>query len=142
MESSKKTQKVVVIALICDEEGKILLQKRVDPLNAVVDGKWELPGGVVEFGESPEEAIVRECKEEIGCTIEIIRLLPHLHSKVWEKTTKEVVQVFVSCFEARIVEGVPTPSESEVSEIQWFAREEIRSLDSLPGTNDFVSLLE
>lgn len=131
----------MVIALIRDEEGKILLAKRVDALNPSANGKWEFPGGVVEFGESPREALLRECQEEIGCTIEIVRLLPHLHEKIWERTDYEIVQVFVSCFEARIIEGKPKPAENEISEIRWWKREEIAALDSLPGTNEFVSLL-
>jgi 8-oxo-dGTP diphosphatase len=141
IENRTEKQKAVVIALIRNEEGKILLQKRVDLLNIGANGKWEFPGGAVEFGEDPKDALVRECQEEIGCTIKIVRLLPYLHTGVWHKTNGEVVQVFVSCFEAKIANGVPKPSEQEVSEIQWYTPEEIRKLDSLPGTNEFVSLL-
>ncbi|MEK7542101.1 MAG: NUDIX hydrolase [Patescibacteria group bacterium] len=140
-EYKKEKQKVVVIALIRNEEGKILLQKRVDVLNLEANGKWEFPGGVVEFGEMPEQAVIRECQEEIGCKIKIVRLLPYLHAKVWERRDSEMVQVFVSCFEAQIVSGIPKASESEVSEVQWYTKEEVMTLDVLPGTNEFISLL-
>ena len=142
MENKKEQQKVVVAACIRDDKGKILLAKRVDFLNLKANGKWEFPGGEIEFGETPEDAIVRECQEEIGCTIKIVRLLPYLHQNVWHRTTGEVVQAFVSCFEARIFDGVPKPAEREISELKWFAKEEISALDSLPGTNEFVNLLD
>lgn len=144
-----KIQIVVTIALIRDEAGlpagkagKILLQKRVDSLNPEADGKWEFPGGVVEFGEDPKDAVARECQEEIGCKIKIIRLLPFLHAKVWHRTDGQKAQVFVSCFEAEIEEGIPRPGDlSEVSEVKWFIKEEIASLDTLPGTNKFIELI-
>src|SRR3989338_8420807 len=132
MEGKKEQQKVVVAACIRDEKGKILK----------ANGKWEFPGGEVEFGESPEAALMRECREEIGCTIEIVRLLPYLHQNVGHRTTGEVVQAFVSCFEAKITEGEPKPAEREISELQWYKKEEIPALDSLPGTNEFINLLE
>ncbi len=142
MEDKKERQKVVVAAVIRGEEGKILLAKRVDSLNPQANGKWEFPGGIVEFGETPEGALIRECEEEIGCKINIVRLLPYLHHKIWERTNGEVVQIFLSCFEARILEGEPRPAEREISELKWFAKEEILALDSLPGTNEFVALLD
>ena len=138
----QEKQKVVVAALIQDEEERILLQKRVDPVNAEAHGKWEFPGGIVEFGEDPKDAVIRECKEEMMCTIKIIRLLPYLHTQVWHKIDGQTVQVFVSCFEAEIIEGIPKPGDlSEVSEVKWFTREEAVALDSLPGTNEFIALL-
>jgi len=51
MENKKEQQKVVVAACIRDDKGKILLAKRVDFLNLKANGKWEFPGGEIEFGE-------------------------------------------------------------------------------------------
>jgi ADP-ribose pyrophosphatase YjhB (NUDIX family) len=58
-----------VAAIIQDAEGRILLQRRSD------NGLWGLPGGSVEIGESVQEAIVREVREETGLTVEVLRLV-------------------------------------------------------------------
>ena len=51
-----------------DSEGRILLQLRTD------DGTWGLPGGLLEIGEAPEEAVVRETREEMGLDIREVEL--------------------------------------------------------------------
>ena len=142
MEDKNEKQKVVVIALIKNSAGQILLQKRRDAINAGADGKWEFPGGLVDFGEAPEEAIVRECKEEIGCKIEVVRLLPYLHTKVWQRANGELVQAFVSCFEARIADGVLQSLDGASSAVQWYTKEEALALDTLPGIKEFVELVD
>jgi ADP-ribose pyrophosphatase YjhB (NUDIX family) len=56
-------------AAIFDSSGKILLMKRVD------NSKWCLPCGLVEAGESPEQAVIREAKEETGLEVKILELV-------------------------------------------------------------------
>ena len=63
----KKNIHVVGAAII--EDGKILCAQRGPSMSLPL--KWEFPGGKIEPGESPEEALAREIKEEINCSIEI-----------------------------------------------------------------------
>ena len=58
-----KTILVVAVVLI-DRDGRVLLSKR--PSGKSMAGLWEFPGGKVENGEVPEEALIRELKEELG----------------------------------------------------------------------------
>jgi len=51
-----------------DPEGRVLLQRRSD------DGTWGLPGGLLEIGEAPEEAVLREAKEEMGLEVDDVEL--------------------------------------------------------------------
>ncbi|MEQ9825737.1 MAG: NUDIX domain-containing protein [Puniceicoccaceae bacterium] len=54
-------------ALVCDEQNRLLMVQRAkDPSK----GKWGLPGGFIDAGESVEQALLRECREEIGIEIE------------------------------------------------------------------------
>lgn len=139
MESNKR-QIFAVIGIIEDREGRILLQKRVEPTIPEADGKWEFPGGAIEYGESPEDALVRECMEETGCEIMVKRLLPMIQSPIWETTAGEERHVLVVCFVAEYVSGTPTRGDEKVSEIRWFGKEEIAGLDTLKGIKEFLEL--
>ncbi|OHA00350.1 MAG: hypothetical protein A3C11_00645 [Candidatus Sungbacteria bacterium RIFCSPHIGHO2_02_FULL_49_12] len=136
----EKRQITVVVGLIKNEKGKILLQKRVDPLIPDAHEKWEFPGGRIDFGESPVQALERECKEEIGCEITVLRLLPTVQSPIWTRTDNKSQQVFVLCYEAHIVNGTPHPLDKKVSEVGWFSKEEIQNMDTLLGIKDFISM--
>jgi 8-oxo-dGTP diphosphatase len=139
MSDDKHTQRVVSVAFITDEKGRVLLQLRRDTEILDADGKWEFPGGTVEFGESPEETVKREVGEEIGCVIDVVSLLPKIYTHVWTTVDGLNVHSLTSCTVARIVRGVPLPQDPEVVRVEWFTREEIESLDLLPGVKEFLS---
>ncbi|MEK7186965.1 MAG: NUDIX domain-containing protein [Patescibacteria group bacterium] len=135
-----KRQFVVVIALIQNVEGKILLQKRLDPLVLDAHEKWEFPGGRVDYGENPEDAIRRECREEIGCEIKIKRLMPSIQSAVWTRTDDKEQHAIIVCYEAELIGGDPRPLDKKVAEVKWFTRAEISRIDTLKGIKEYVEL--
>ncbi|MBT6691539.1 NUDIX domain-containing protein [Candidatus Parcubacteria bacterium] len=139
MESEK--QLIAAVALIKNKDGKILLQQRNDPSIAAAHGKWELPGGKVEYNENPKDAAVRECKEEIGCDVLIKRIMPEIQSRIWTRSNGEECHVLVVCYEAEIVTGNPQPMDEEVSDVRWFLKSEIEELDTLVGIEDFIKML-
>lgn len=130
---------LVVTAIIRDAEGKILLQKRVDPDAPAADGKWEFPGGKINPGETPEEAAIRETKEETGITIAITRKIRASRNQTWEKKDGSKLSVHVLCYEARPTEEGPRPFDKKVSEIRWFTEDEIDSLDLLRGVRELLA---
>ncbi len=67
--SKAKILRPSVAAIVRDGAGRILLQRRSD------NGRWGLPGGSVEIGESISQAILREVHEETGLTVEVERLI-------------------------------------------------------------------
>jgi len=143
MENNKK-QSTVVIALIQNAEGKIFLQKRLDPLIPEAHEKWEFPGGGIDYGESPEEAVKRECLEEMGCEIRIKRLLPSIQSSVWSRTDGREQHALIICYQAELIKGEPKPFlDAEVAEIKWCFKEEIlNGTDMLRGIKEYVELLD
>ena len=106
-----------VSAIILDAEGRVLLQQRTD------NGRWGLPGGAVEFGESIVAALHREVMEETGLTIEIGRLIgvyshPDQH-QIITYPDGNVIHFVSTCFECRPSGGTLTLGD-ETSGLAWF----------------------
>jgi mutator protein MutT len=117
MANAEKLHKLVTVVCACiRREGgqQVLLSVRHAPGVAGVDGKWELPGGKIEFVETPEQALVREIREEIGIEIKPLRLLPHLHVWEYEHAVQQVVLAGYDCEVKK--ESKPTDGE----DVRWF----------------------
>jgi len=83
---------VVVAAAVVIREGRVLLTRRAEGQHLA--GMWEFPGGKLEDGESPEEALVRECREECGIDVEVGEIVDVTHHRFPEK---DVLLLFYRC---------------------------------------------
>lgn len=83
---------VVVAAAVVRREGRILLTKRLD--RGHLAGFWEFPGGKLEEGESPEAALVRECREECGIEVDVLDILDVTFHRY---PSKDVLLLFYDC---------------------------------------------
>ena len=83
---------VIVAAAVIIRDGRVLLTRRGEGQHLA--GMWEFPGGKLEAGESPEEALVRECQEECGIEVEVAEILEVTHHRYPEK---EVLLLFYRC---------------------------------------------
>jgi 8-oxo-dGTP pyrophosphatase MutT (NUDIX family) len=112
--------------LIRDDAGRILLVRHVE-------GHWQLPGGAVEPGETPAEAARRECMEEAGVAVELLRISGVYGGPEYRVTYSNGDEAawVVTIFEGRIVEGDPVPSDDETIDAAWLDPAEI---DVLPQT--------
>ena len=98
---------LVVGAAILDGDRLLAARRREPPELA---GGWELPGGKVDPGETDEQALVRECHEELGV---VIRLLDRVGDD-WPMGATASLRVWT----AEVVEGTPQPLEDH-SELRW-----------------------
>jgi 8-oxo-dGTP diphosphatase len=107
---------VGVGAIIVDDEGRLFAALR-GPQARNERGKWEFPGGGVEFGEKLADALKREMFEEYGVKIDVRELLDVVDHILPEEGQHWVSPTFI----CRIIEGVPEIKESEkCREIRWF----------------------
>lgn len=110
--------------------GRVLAAQRAEPRELA--GGWEFPGGKVEPGEAAEDAVVRECREELSVEIELgERLGPDI--RVGNGTA--VLRVWT----ARIRSG--TPMALEHKELRWLAAEELFDVPWLPADLPLVLAL-
>lgn len=115
---------VAVAVVVVDDGGRVLMIERTD------NGKWALPGGAQELGESVRDAAVRETREETGIDIEVDGVVGIYSDPrhVIAYDDGEVRQEFSICLRGRTVGGSPTTS-SESRVVRWI---EPVHLDELP----------
>ncbi|MEU9979755.1 (deoxy)nucleoside triphosphate pyrophosphohydrolase [Streptomyces sp. NPDC050856] len=113
------TDRVVVAGALFDR-GRLLAARRSAPPELA--GRWELPGGKLEPGESAPGALVRELREELGIETEPGERVPG----EWPLAPGYVLQVWT----ARLVSGEPRPLQDH-DELRWLHRHELDTVDWL-----------
>ncbi len=115
-----------VTVLPVDRRGRMLLAWHTGH----TDG-WGTVGGAVDPGESPAEAAVREAREEIGVDIRLVRLLTVLGGPDYEITypNGDRGAYVPAVYEAEIIAGSPAPADGELSEVAWYTRAELQTLE-------------
>ena len=121
----------VVAALIWDKDQFLICQRPANKARALL---WEFVGGKVEKGETKEQALIRECKEELNITL-----------NVWDDFLEVVhenpdITVLLTLFNATIVEGVP--QKLEHNDIKWITPAEIPNYDFCPADEAILRKLK
>jgi 8-oxo-dGTP diphosphatase len=119
------SSKPTACAVVVDDEGRVLLARRA---GTVFHGFWDLPGGFLDEGEHPLDALRRELREETGLEIE-----PTEYLGVWMDSYGDgpgAVATLNLVWWARVVAGEPRPAD-DVSELGWFGRDELPPRDEL-----------
>lgn len=104
---------VVVAAAVVIEQGRVLLTQR--KAGSHLAGAWEFPGGKVEAGEDPREALVRELREELGVEVSAGEVLDVTFHR-YDEADKAVLLLF---FEAATTPGSPEPRALDVAAFRW-----------------------
>ena len=124
---------LLVVAGAAFSAGRLLLTRRPD--DGPHAGLWELPGGKVEPGETPEEALGREWKEEIGVDLVVADLEPW----AFASGAPHGRHVTLLVFRVPSMRGEPAPIG--VAEVRWARPDEALSLPLLPADRPLVERL-
>ena len=121
----------VVAALIWDEDRFMACQRPAHKARGLL---WEFVGGKVEPNETKEEALIRECQEELGVTVAV--------EDIFMEVTHEYpdLTVHLTLFNARIAEGVP--QKLEHNDIRWMTVEEIDDFAFCPADVEILERLK
>lgn len=120
----------VVAALIRNGERFLICQRPAHKARGLL---WEFVGGKVEPGESGEQALIRECREELAISVSVGKIF-------WETTHfYPDLTVHLTLFEAIITEGIP--QKLEHNDLKWILPSEIPQYEFCPADQVFLSKL-
>jgi 8-oxo-dGTP diphosphatase len=108
---------LVVAAALLDSDGRVLIAQR--PAGKAMAGLWEFPGGKIEVGESPEDALVRELREELGIAVKPPCLAPF----TFASHTYENFRLLMPLYVCRRWDGTPTPLQHVA--LKWLRPREL-----------------
>jgi len=117
----------VVAALIWDDDTFMICQRPAHKTRGLL---WEFVGGKVEAGETKEEALIRECQEELDITLFADDVFMDVIHEYPDMT------VHLTLFNARIAEG--TPKMLEHNDIKWITASEIADYDFCPADTEIL----
>lgn len=126
---------VVVVAII-KNRNKYLLTKRNDPKRPIVHQSWQFPGGGLKFGETLEQCLHRETKEEIGVDVKIVKLAPFLHEKAIKKEGWHGVAIGFLCKLKK--QNPKIKLNHEATEYSWFTLKDANKLRLHHGVENFL----
>jgi 8-oxo-dGTP diphosphatase len=124
---------VVAVALV-DQDGRVLAQKR--PANGTMPDLWEFPGGKIENGETPELALQRELREELGIETDHACLSPLGFSSEVQSNTHILLLLYV-CRKWR-----GTPRALHAAGLQWLWPREFHGLDMPLADRPLVAMMD
>lgn len=119
----KPISPILVACAIIENEGKILVAQRGPAMS--MGGYWEFPGGKQESGETAEQCLIREIKEELNLVISVLQRLPDFAYQYADRSI--VLMPFICC----VTSGELTLAEH--SQIQWLELPAIANLPLAPA---------
>ncbi|PYC82156.1 NUDIX hydrolase [Streptomyces tateyamensis] len=113
------------VAVVLDPDGtRVLLGRRTD------SGQWALPGGIIDPGEQPADAVVRECFEETGVVARPEALTSVTVSETVVYANGDRTQYLELTFRCRAVAGEARVNDEESTEVRWFDLTDLPPLDA------------
>ena len=123
---------VVAVAMV-DVDGRVLIAKR--PPGKKMAGLWEFPGGKVDAGETPEQALIRELKEELGIDTRQSCLAP----LTFASHAYEDMHLLMPLYACRVWQGDPVPKEGQ--ELAWVRPVKMKDYPMPPADVPLIAML-
>ena len=124
---------LVVAAALIDKDGRVLLAQR--PPNKSMAGLWEFPGGKVEDGENPEDALIRELNEELGIDTWGSCLAP----LSFASHSYEEFHLLMPLFACRKWIGTPMAMEGQV--LKWVSKNDLKNYAMPPADIPLIAAI-
>lgn len=125
---------MVVAAALIDQQSRVFVQQR--PLEKTMGGLWEFPGGKVEPDETPEAALIRELREELGIETETACLAPATFS-TGQVGDRSLILLLYVC---RKWKGLIQPTEA--LDTRWLRTHELFALEMPPADAPLIGILD
>ncbi len=128
------SQPTVGVGAVILDGGSILLEKRG---NDPGRGKWSVPGGLIDLGETPEQSVLREVLEETGLTVSDPELIDVVNSVQFDGAGRIQYHFVIIDYFLRFLGGVPHAS-SDALDLKWVALDEVDGYDLTRSFRDFM----
>ena len=121
---------LVVAAALVDADGRVLLAQR--PKGKQFEDLWEFPGGKVDAGEQPEEALIRELREELGIEVKAACLAP----LTFASHSYDAFHLLMPLYICRRWEGFVQPLDGQA--LKWVRPKDMRAYPMPPADEPLI----
>ena len=128
----EKAAPIEVVAALIWDKGRFLACQR--PMEKARGGLWEFVGGKVEPGETKRQALIRECREELGITVSVGEAFLELTHSYPDLT------IHLTVFHASIAEGTPRLLEHQA--MRWVTAKEAETMSFCPADQEIIERLK